>query len=66
MICLADGDPAAALAAVADVPGGTAPVIGYITVVVAHLLAGLAHRELDDQCAAVQRAREMRLLAAAR
>ena len=65
MICLADGDPAAALAAVADVLGDTAPVIGYVTVVVAHL-AGLAHRELGDQRAAVQRAQELRLLAAAR
>jgi LuxR family maltose regulon positive regulatory protein len=52
VICLAEGDPAAALAAVADVLGGTAPVLGYVTVVEAHLLAGLAHRELGDQRAA--------------
>jgi LuxR family maltose regulon positive regulatory protein len=51
-ICLADGDPAAALAALDDVLGGTAPVIGYVTVVEAHLLAGLAHRALGNQRAA--------------
>jgi LuxR family maltose regulon positive regulatory protein len=32
VICLAEGNPAAALAAVADVLDGTAPVLGYITV----------------------------------
>ena len=52
VICLAEGDPAAALAAVADVLDGTAPVLGYVTVMEAHLLAGLAHRELGDQRAA--------------
>jgi LuxR family maltose regulon positive regulatory protein len=52
VICLAEGDPAAALAAVANVLDGTAPVLGYVTVVEAHLLAGLAHRELGDQRAA--------------
>jgi len=52
MICLADGDPAAALAAVQEVLDGTAPVIGRLTIVEAHLLAGLAHRELGDQRAA--------------
>ena len=52
MICLADGDPAGALGAVRDVLDGTAPVIGYLTVVEAQLLAGLAHRELGDQRAA--------------
>ena len=35
---------------------GTAPVIGDVTVVEAHLLAGLAHRELGDQRAANQAA----------
>ena len=49
VICLAEGDPAAALRAVKDVLDGTAPVIGYVTVVEAHLLAGLAYRELGDQ-----------------
>jgi LuxR family maltose regulon positive regulatory protein len=52
VICLAEGNPAAALAAVADVLDGTAPVVGYVTVMEAHLLAGLAHRELGDQRAA--------------
>jgi LuxR family transcriptional regulator, maltose regulon positive regulatory protein len=32
-----------------EVLDGTAPVLGYVTVVEAHLLAGLAHRELGDQ-----------------
>ena len=56
VISLAEGDPAAALAAVSDVLDGTAPVIGYVTLVEAHLLAGLAHRELGDQRAANQAA----------
>ena len=42
VICLEEGDPAAALAAVAGVLDGTAPVLGHITVMEAHLLAGLA------------------------
>jgi LuxR family transcriptional regulator, maltose regulon positive regulatory protein len=56
VISLAEGNPAAALAAVADALDGTAPVIGYVTVVETHLLAGLAHRELGDQRAANQAA----------
>ena len=52
MICLAEGDPAAALGALQDVLDGAAPVIGYLTVVESPLLAGLAHRELGDQRAA--------------
>ena len=56
VICLAEGNPSAALAAVADVLDGTTPVVGYITVVETHLLAGLAHRELGDQRAANQAA----------
>ncbi|HEY6786435.1 MAG TPA: LuxR C-terminal-related transcriptional regulator, partial [Trebonia sp.] len=52
VICLAEGKPAAALAAVHDVRSGMAPAIGYVTVVEAHLLAALAHRELGDQRAA--------------
>jgi LuxR family maltose regulon positive regulatory protein len=55
-ICLAEGNPAAALAAAQDVLDGTAPVIGDVTVVETHLLAGLAHRELGDQRAANQAA----------
>ena len=54
VICLAEGDPAAALVAVQPVLDGTAPVIGYVTAVEAHLLAGLADRELGDQRAAIQ------------
>jgi LuxR family maltose regulon positive regulatory protein len=49
VICLAEGDPAGALGAVAGVVDGTAPLLGYGTIVEVHLLAGLAHRELGDQ-----------------
>ena len=56
VICLAEGNPAGALGALADVLDGTAPVIGYVTIVETHLLAGLAHRELGDQRAANQAA----------
>jgi LuxR family transcriptional regulator, maltose regulon positive regulatory protein len=63
VICLAEGDPAGALAAVHDVLDGTAPVLGYVTVVEAHLLAGLAHRELGDQRAANQAAERALALA---
>jgi LuxR family transcriptional regulator, maltose regulon positive regulatory protein len=56
VICLADGDPAGALIALKGMLDGTAPVAGYATVVEAHLLAGLAHRELDDHRAANQAA----------
>ena len=52
MICLADGDPAGALIALKGVLDSTAPVAGYATLLEAHLLAGLAHRELDDNRAA--------------
>jgi LuxR family maltose regulon positive regulatory protein len=51
-IALAEGDPAAALGALQDVLDGTAPVIGYLTVIEAQLLAGLAHRKLGDERAA--------------
>jgi len=54
---------AAALAAVADVLDGTAPVLGYVTVMEAHLLAGLAHRQLGDQRAASQAAERALALA---
>jgi LuxR family transcriptional regulator, maltose regulon positive regulatory protein len=56
VICLAEGDPAAALDALRDVLNGTAPVIGNVTLVETHLLAGLARRELGDQRAANQEA----------
>jgi LuxR family maltose regulon positive regulatory protein len=62
-ICLTEGDPAGALVALADVLDGTAPVIGYITVVEAQLLAGLAHRQLGDQRAANQAAERALALA---
>ena len=65
VICLAEGNPAAALAAVSDVLDGTAPVLGYVTVMEAHLLAGLAHRELGDQRAASQAAERALALAEA-
>ncbi len=63
VICLAEGDPAGALGAVQDVLDGTAPVIGYVTVVEADLLAGLAYRELGDQGAANQAAERALALA---
>jgi LuxR family maltose regulon positive regulatory protein len=63
VICLAEGEPAAALAAVADVLDGTAGVLGDVTVIEAHLLAGLAHRELGDQRAAGQAAEQALALA---
>jgi LuxR family maltose regulon positive regulatory protein len=63
VICLADGDPAAALSAVAAVLDGTAPVLGYVTLVEAYLLAGLAHRQLGDQRAASQAAEQALALA---
>jgi LuxR family transcriptional regulator, maltose regulon positive regulatory protein len=56
VICLAEGDPTAALGALRDVLDGTAPVIGNVTLVETHLLAGLAHGELGDQRAANQEA----------
>jgi LuxR family maltose regulon positive regulatory protein len=65
VICLAEGNPAGALAAVHDVLDGTAPVQGDVTVMEAHLLAGLAHRELGDQRAANQAAERALALAEA-
>jgi LuxR family maltose regulon positive regulatory protein len=49
VIGLADGDPQAALDALHDVLDRTAPVIGDITVIEAHLLAAHAHRQLGDR-----------------
>ncbi len=63
VICLAEGDPAGALGAVRDVLDGTAPVLGYPTVVEADLLAGLAYRELGDLRAANQAAERALALA---
>ncbi|HEV2255334.1 MAG TPA: LuxR C-terminal-related transcriptional regulator [Streptosporangiaceae bacterium] len=65
VICLAEGDPAGALGAVADVLDGTAPVIGYVTSVEAQLLAGLAHLQIGDQRAADQAAERALALAEA-
>ena len=65
VICLAEGDPAGALGALHDVLDGTAPVLGYVTVVEAQLLAGLAYRELGDQRAANQAAERALALAEA-
>ena len=63
VISLAEGDPTGALDAVADVLDGTAPVLGAVTVLEAHLLAGIAHRELGDQRAANQSAERALALA---
>ncbi len=63
VICLAEGDPARALGVVQNVLDGAAPVIGYVTVVEAQLLAGLAHTELGDQSAANQAAERALTLA---
>ena len=66
VIHLADGAPAQALGALQGVVDGTAPVtpvIGYATVVEAHLLAGLAHRQLGDQHAANEAAERALALA---
>ena len=62
-IDLADGAPARALAEAQAVADGTAPVIGFVTVIEAHLLAGLAHRDLGDQHAASQAAERALALA---
>jgi len=64
-ICLAEGDPAAALAPLQRVLGGVAPVIGYVTVVEAHLLAVLAYHELGDQRGATAAAESALALAEA-
>jgi len=58
VICLAEGEPAAALSAMASVLDGTAPVIGYTTALEAHLLAGLAYRQLGEPRAANQAAED--------
>ena len=63
VICLVEGDPAGALGTLTEVLEGTAPVLGYTTVVETHLLAGLAHRDLGDQRAANQAAEQALALA---
>jgi LuxR family transcriptional regulator, maltose regulon positive regulatory protein len=58
VICMAEGDPAAALEAVREVRAG-APTAGPpFTLVEAHLLAGIAHLALDDRDAAAAAAEE--------
>jgi LuxR family transcriptional regulator, maltose regulon positive regulatory protein len=64
-ICLAEGDPAGALAAARDVLDGTAPAMGNVTVVEVTLRAALAHRELGDQRAATAAAESALALAEA-
>jgi LuxR family transcriptional regulator, maltose regulon positive regulatory protein len=51
-LCLAEGNPAGALAAASDVLSGAAPAIGHLTVIEANLLTALAQHELGDQRAA--------------
>jgi LuxR family maltose regulon positive regulatory protein len=63
VICLAEGEPAAALAAVTEVLDGTALALGDVTLIEAHLLAGLAHRELGNGRAASQAAEQALALA---
>jgi LuxR family maltose regulon positive regulatory protein len=64
-ICLAEGNPAAALAAVQDALNGTAPAVGDVTVVEASLLAAHAYRELGDHRAAAAAAERALALAEA-
>ncbi len=52
VICLAEGDPAAALDVLRDVRDATPPVVPAFTLVEAHLLAGIAHLYLGDRNAA--------------
>jgi LuxR family transcriptional regulator, maltose regulon positive regulatory protein len=63
VINLEESDPAGALAAVQGVLDGAAPVVGYVTVVEAQLLAGLAHQQLGDLRAASQAAERALALA---
>jgi LuxR family transcriptional regulator, maltose regulon positive regulatory protein len=52
VICMAEGDPAAALDALRHVLDVTPPVAPTFTLVESHLLAGLAHLQLGDRNAA--------------
>jgi LuxR family maltose regulon positive regulatory protein len=54
LIHLTEGNPADALGALRDVLDRTSPVMTDSTLAEAHLLAGLAHRELGDHRAANQ------------
>jgi LuxR family transcriptional regulator, maltose regulon positive regulatory protein len=64
-IYLAEGDPAAALAAARGVLTGAAPALGYVTLTEASLLAALAHRELGDERSAIAAAESALALAEA-
>ncbi len=52
VICMADGDPVAALDVLRDIRDITPPVVPAFTLVEAHLLAGTAHLYLGDRNAA--------------
>jgi LuxR family transcriptional regulator, maltose regulon positive regulatory protein len=54
VICLAEGDPARALGALAAVLDGTAPAIGDVTRIESFLVGAHAHHELGDQRGANQ------------
>jgi LuxR family maltose regulon positive regulatory protein len=54
VVCLADQAPSQALGSLRAVLDGTAPVIGYVTVVESLLLAAVAHGDLGDKRAAIQ------------
>jgi LuxR family maltose regulon positive regulatory protein len=58
VICMAEGDPAAALDAVREVRADTPTAGPPFTLVEAHLLAGIAHLALDDRDAAAAAAEE--------
>jgi LuxR family maltose regulon positive regulatory protein len=57
-ICMAEGDPAAALEALREVRAGTPQIGPAFTLAEAHLRAGLAHLTLGDRDAAVAAAEE--------
>jgi LuxR family maltose regulon positive regulatory protein len=52
VICLAEGDPAGALDVLRDAPDVTSPSAHAFTLVETHLLAGIAHLQLDGRYAA--------------
>ena len=52
-LCLAEGEPAAALAAASEVLTGAVPALGQLTLTEANLLAATALRELGDERAAM-------------
>jgi LuxR family maltose regulon positive regulatory protein len=63
LICLTQGNPADALGALRNVLDRTPPAITHSALAEAHLLAGLAHRELGDQRAANQATERALILA---